>query len=127
LNDVVLILPVFFEGARIGWLANKAHWVDVGGAFPGSISAEATEIYQEGLQLPCIKVMEKGNINQAVVDIMQINSRQPEITLGDFWAGIASMRAGEKRFLGLAKKYGADTLSYAIADYIELAIKRQYP
>jgi N-methylhydantoinase B len=123
LNDVVLILPVFFEGARIGWLANKAHWVDVGGAFPGSISAEATEIYQEGLQLPCIKVMEKGNINQAVVDIMQINSRQPEITLGDFWAGIASMRAGEKRFLGLAKKYGADTLSYAIADYIELAEK----
>ncbi len=123
LNDVVLILPVFFEGVLIGWLANKAHWVDVGGAFPGSISAEATEIYQEGLQLPCIKVIEKGTVNQAVVDIMQINSRQPETTVGDFWAGVASMRAGEKRFVDLAIKYGAATLEFAIADYIKLAEK----
>ncbi|WP_133469841.1 hydantoinase B/oxoprolinase family protein [Paraglaciecola marina] len=123
LNDVVLILPVFYQSKRIGWLANKAHWVDVGGSFPGSISAEATEIYQEGLQLPCVKVIAKGELNQAVLDIMMINSRQPETTQGDFWAGVASMRAGEKRFLNLAKKYGVDALDFAIADYIELAEK----
>lgn len=123
LNDVVLILPVFYQSKRIGWLANKAHWVDVGGSFPGSISAEATEIYQEGLQLPCVKVIAKGELNQAVLDIMMINSRQPETTQGDFWAGVASMRAGEKRFLNLAKKYGVDALDFAIVDYIELAEK----
>ena len=96
LNDVVLILPVFAGGEVIGWLANKAHWTDIGGAFPGSISPEAVEIYQEGIQLPTVKVIERGEPNQAVLDIIRINSRLPETTMGDFWAGVASMRAGEK-------------------------------
>ena len=120
LNDVVLMLPVHIDGALIGWLANKAHWVDVGGTFPGSISADAVDIYQEGLQLPCVKVIDRGVANQAVIDIMASNSRVPETTVGDFWAGIASMRAGEKRLLALVDKYGADTVVYAVADYIDL-------
>ena len=123
LNDVVLILPVFVDGAIIGWLANKAHWVDIGGAFPGGISPDATEVYQEGLQLPGIKVIDRGEINQAVLDIILINSRVPETTKGDFWAGVASMRAGEKRFLALAEKYGAAAVSYAMDDYIALGEK----
>ncbi len=118
LNDVVLILPVFVEGKILAWLANKAHWVDVGGCFPGSISPDATEIYQEGLQLPCIKVIDKNETNQAVIDILAINSRVPDITVGDFWAGVASMRAGERRLLALAEKYGPGALLYAIEDYI---------
>jgi len=123
LNDVVLMQPVFVDGKLIGWLANKAHWVDVGGTFPGSISVDAVDIYQEGLQLPCVKVIESGTPNQAVIDIMAINSRVPDITVGDFWAGIASMRAGEKRLLALAEKYGSETVVYAVADYIELGEK----
>ena len=120
LNDVVLILPVFSGDDLIGWLANKAHWVDVGGAYPGSISPDAVDIYQEGIQLPTVKVIERGEPNQAVLDIITINSRLPETTLGDFWAGVASIRAGEKRLTGLVGKYGKDALLYAIDDYIEL-------
>ena len=123
INDVVLILPVFADGAIIGWLANKAHWVDLGGAFPGGISPDATEIYQEGLQLPGIKVIDRGEVNQAVLDIIMINSRVPETTKGDFWAGVASMRAGQKRFLALVEKYGASAVSFAMDDYIALGEK----
>lgn len=122
-NDVVMIMPVFAGEQLIGWLSNKAHWVDLGGAFPGGISPDATEIYQEGLQLPGIKVIEKGQVNQAVLDIILINSRVPETTKGDFWAGIASMRAGQKRFLTLVEKYGEDAVSFAMDDYIMLGEK----
>lgn len=120
LNDVVMILPVFAGKKLVGWLANKAHWVDLGGAFPGGISPTATEIYQEGLQLPGIKVIEGGKLNQAVLDIILINSRVPETTKGDFWAGVATMRSGEKRFQALIEKYGIDAVVHALDDYIEL-------
>lgn len=123
INDVVLILPVFSCGRIIGWLANKAHWVDLGGAFPGGISPIATEIYQEGLQLPGVKVIDRGELNQAVLDIIVINSRVPDTTKGDFWAGVASMRAGQKRFLSLVEKYGDDAIQYAMDDYIILGEK----
>ncbi len=120
LNDVVLILPVFAGEDIIGWLANKAHWVDIGGAYPGSISPDAQDLYQEGLQIPAIKVIDHGELNQAVLDIIKINSRLPETTEGDFWAGVASMRAGEKRFSGLVAKYGKEAVLYAMEDYIAL-------
>ena len=122
-NDVVLIMPIFTDGELVGWLSNKAHWVDLGGAFPGGISPDATEIYQEGLQLPGIKVIERGKLNQAVLDIILINSRVPETTKGDFWAGIASMRAGHKRFQTLAEKYSAAAVCFAMDDYITLGEK----
>jgi len=123
INDVVMIMPVFAGGELIGWLSNKAHWVDIGGAFPGGISPDATEIYQEGLQLPGVKVIEGGRVNQAVLDIIVTNSRVPETTKGDFWAGVASMRAGCKRFLALVDKYGAGAVRFAMDDYIALGEK----
>ncbi len=120
LNDVVLIVPVVVDGNVIAWLANKAHWADVGGSFPGSISADALDIYQEGLQIPEVRIIDKGNINQALLDVILQNSRVPETTRGDFWAGVSSTRAGESRVKALSEKYGADTLVYAMADYIAL-------
>ena len=120
LNDVVLIMPVFAESEVVGWLSNKAHWVDIGGTFPGSISPDALDIYQEGLQLPEIKVIAAGEANQAVLDIIQMNSRLPETTMGDFWAGVASMRAGEKRLQSIVAKYGKGAVVYAMQDYIAL-------
>ncbi len=123
LNDVVLIMPVFAEDEIIGWLANKAHWVDVGGAFPGSISPDAVDVYQEGLQIPEIKVIAAGEPNQAVLDIITMNTRVPDTTMGDFWAGIASMRAGARRMLAIVEKYGRDAVEFAIENYIELGEK----
>ncbi len=97
LNDVVLIMPVFFDSKIIAWLSNKAHWVDIGGAFPGSINPNAVDLYQEGIQLPEIRIIEGGQVNEALLEVITQNSRVPEITRGDFWAGIASMRAGCQR------------------------------
>ena len=127
INDVVIIQPVYVDAQIVSWLANKAHWVDLGGAFPGGISPDATEVYQEGLQLPGVKIMQAGKINQSVLDIILANSRVPETTRGDLWAGIASMRSGEKRLLGLIEKYGTEVVLFAIDDYIALgeAISRQ--
>ena len=58
LNDVVLIMPVIDNDVIVGWLSNKAHWADVGGAFPGSISPDAVDIYQEGLQIPVVRIID---------------------------------------------------------------------
>ncbi len=119
MNDVVIILPVFADDELIAWTANKAHWVDIGGMSAGSINPEATEIFQEGLQLPEIKLFDRGRPIQSVLDIITANSRMPETTLGDLWAGVASMRAGERRLLGLVDKYGKDTVLEAIAQYLD--------
>ena len=106
LNDVIVVMPVFVESKRIAWTANIAHWPDLGGMAPGGISADATEIFQEGLQLPVIKMIEKGKPIQSVLDIIISNSRVPQYTQGDMWSAISSIRVGEKRILDIANKYG---------------------
>lgn len=121
MNDVVLILPVFAGNELIAWVANKAHWVDIGGMSPGSINPEATELYQEGIQLPEIKVFSQGTPIAGVIDIIMANSRLPDTTMGDFWAGIASIRTGERRLQELAGKYGVDTFKEAVSDYLDYA------
>jgi len=119
MNDVALLLPVFDEGELIAWVANKAHWVDIGGMSPGSINPDATEIFQKGLQLPEVKLFENGEPIQPVFDIIKANSRLPDTTLGDLWAGVASMRAGEKRLLELVGKYGRDVFLFALENYLD--------
>jgi N-methylhydantoinase B len=109
LNDVVLALPVFADGQLVAWTANIAHWNDVGGMAPGSISNEATEIFQEGLRLPAVKLVDRGRPLEAVQRIMEVNSRLPDFLRGDMWAGIAAVRVGERRILELTRKYGVET------------------
>src|SRR5205085_11099394 len=75
LNDVVLAMPVFAEGELVAWTANIAHWNDVGGMVPGSISNEAKEIFQEGLRLPGVKLISAGEPIRSVMEIMKCNSR----------------------------------------------------
>ncbi len=118
MNDVTLMLPIFVEDELVAWVANKAHWVDMGGMSPGSINPEATEVFQEGLQLPQIKIFDQGEPVEAVMEIIMANVRLPDITTGDLWAGVASMRSGEKRVVELANKYGKDALVYAIEQYM---------
>jgi N-methylhydantoinase B len=108
LNDVVLAMPVFADGRLVAWTANIAHWNDVGGMVPGSISTEATEIFQEGLRLPAVKLIDAGEEVTPLTRIMRANSRLPDFLTGDMWAGIAAVRVGERRILGLVARYGAD-------------------
>ena len=96
LNDLVLAMPVFADGEIIAWTANIAHNSDVGGMAPGSLSGDATEIFQEGLRLPGVKLIRAGKTEQAVMDIITVNSRMPDFLLGDVWAAISSVRVGRK-------------------------------
>lgn len=119
LNDLVLAMPVFQDGKIIAWTANIAHNSDVGGMAPGSLSGEATEIFQEGLRLPAIKLIREGKTEQAVMDIITVNSRMPDFLLGDVWAAIASVRVGAKRLQELAGKYGVETFTRAMDSFME--------
>jgi len=118
LNDLVLAMPVFAGGRPIAWTANIAHNSDVGGMAPGSLSGEATEVFQEGLRLPAVKLIREGETDQAVMDIIIANSRMPDFLLGDVWAAIASVRVGAERLKELAAKYGPDTFIRAMDGFM---------
>ena len=118
LNDLVLAMPVFVEGQLIAWTANIAHNSDVGGMAPGSLSGEATEIFQEGLRLPAVRLIKAGVTDQSVMDILTVNSRMPDFILGDVWAAIASVRIGSARLEALAHKYSAETFNLAIESFM---------
>ncbi|MYI67940.1 MAG: hydantoinase B/oxoprolinase family protein [Boseongicola sp. SB0673_bin_14] len=117
LNDLVLAMPVFAGGDLIAWTANIAHNSDVGGMAPGSLSGEATEIFQEGLRLPGVKLISGGETDEAVMDIITVNSRMPDFLLGDVWAAIASVRIGARRLEDLAMKYGVATFNAAMESF----------
>jgi N-methylhydantoinase B len=119
LNDVVLAMPVFADGELVAWTANIAHWNDVGGMVPGSISNEAKEIFQEGLRLPAIKLVSEGAPIRSVMEIMKCNSRLPDFLQGDMWAGIAAARVGERRILELVEKYGKETFTVALRTFLD--------
>lgn len=119
LNDIVVAMPVFAEGRIIAWTANIAHNSDVGGMAPGSLTGEATEIFQEGLRLPAIKMISKGEPIGSVMDIIKVNSRMPDVLEGDVWAAIASVRIGGKRLNELAGKYGVATFERAMAEFMD--------
>jgi N-methylhydantoinase B len=119
LNDVVLAMPVFAEGELVAWTANIAHWNDVGGMVPGSISNEAKEIFQEGLRLPGVKLISEGEPIRSVMEIMKVNSRLPDFLLGDMWAGIAAARVGERRIVELVEKYGLETFRTALRVFMD--------
>jgi N-methylhydantoinase B len=121
LNDVVLAMPVFAEGALIAWAANIGHWNDVGGAVPGSMSVAARDIHAEGLRLPAIKLFDAGRPIEPLLKIMAANSRLPDFLLGDLWAAVASVRKGAERIERLAATYGQDAFASALADYYDYA------
>jgi len=114
LNDVNLIMPVFAQGRIVAFSAIKGHWSEVGGMHFGSWTSDSTEIYQEGLIFPPIKLFEKGKVVQAMVDMIRANVRTPEMTLGDMEAHAASLRVGAKRIEDICKKYGVETVLNAM-------------
>jgi N-methylhydantoinase B len=119
LNDVILTMPVFHGEDIVAWTANIAHWNDIGGMVPGGMSTDATEIYQEGVQLPAIKIFSKGEPIQSVFDILAANSRMPDFLIGDLWAGIASIRVGERRILEMVEKYGKEAFLHSLSAYMD--------
>ncbi|MDE2793046.1 MAG: hydantoinase B/oxoprolinase family protein [Paracoccaceae bacterium] len=119
LNDIVVIMPVFVNGELIAWTANIAHHSDVGGMAPGSLTGEATEIYQEGLRLPAVKIIDRGEPIRPVMEVIRVNSRMPDVLEGDLWAAIASVRIGARRLEGLARKYGTGVFADAVSSFMD--------
>jgi N-methylhydantoinase B len=106
LSDIGLVSPVFHQDELVAFVVNKAHWVDVGGKNPGSFSTNATEIFQEGVQIPSVKIIARGVLNEQILEIIAANIRLPKDSMGDFWAGVAANRVGERRIAELFTKYG---------------------
>ncbi len=115
LSDVAMVMPIFYKGELIAFSANKAHWTEVGGMSPGSWTTDSTEIFQEGLQFPCIKVFENDVPNQGIVDLIRANVRTPDMTMGDFYAQAASLRLASRRMGELCDRYGLDAVKESIS------------
>ncbi len=106
LNDVLMLKPVYYNGRLIAYVANKAHYVDIGGSYPGGMSVFARELYQEGLVIPPIRLVERGRLREDVLKMILSNVRAPEYVKGDIKAQIASLSIGERRVRELAERYG---------------------
>jgi N-methylhydantoinase B len=114
--DIVLTTPVFHRGKLMAFVASMAHHIDVGGSVPGSISTRATEVFHEGLRLPPIVAMRGGEFDPNVLTIIQANSRTPYEVGGDLKAQAGANRIGERRFLELCERHGADLVQGAIEE-----------
>jgi N-methylhydantoinase B len=118
----LIMKPVFYGGALWGFVGNIAHVGEIGGMAPGSFAADGTEVYQEGLRLPPIKLMRRGEYVQDVWKIILTNHRTPKTTWGDYHAMIGSLKVAEARLAELLDRYGPQTLSAAadqLLDYSE--------
>jgi len=107
LPDMYMIKPVFFDGAVEGYATCLVHHTDVGGITPGSIAVHATEIYQEGIRIPLLKLYDGGTLDEKVLSIIAANVRVPLKVLGDMRAQVASVKRGEQSYLDLLGRYGA--------------------
>jgi N-methylhydantoinase B len=104
--DVALIQPIFAEGELLAFGISVTHWTEVGGKVLGSLAPDSTEIYQEGLQFPQLRLYRAGQINEAIVDIIRANVRLPVMSIGDLNAGVAAVRIAEQRLIEIVGRYG---------------------
>ncbi|WP_049936819.1 hydantoinase B/oxoprolinase family protein [Haloplanus natans] len=124
LPDMTLVTPVFVEGELVAIAANRAHHADVGGGRAGSVAADSTEIYQEGLRVPPVKLYDGGEPVEAVFDLLLTNVRTPKERRGDFRAQRAANRTAVERVRDLADRHGLDTLRAATTEIKAYAERR---
>lgn len=128
LNDVAVMVP-FFAGDRLLLVScTRAHWGDIGGMTPGSISGRTTEIFQEGVRIPIVKIYDRGKPNQALIDVLFANVRQPGDRRGDFMSQLATARTAEERLRPIVDRFGVDAVEAGIRqilDRTETRMRRQ--
>jgi len=128
LPDITVILPIFYEGERVGFAVNRAHHSDIGGITPGSMPAHSTSLFQEGLIIPPVKVVKNGKEDPDVLNLILANTRTPEERLGDLRAQFSACRMGKRRFLEMFERYGRETFDYylgEVKDYSERFTKER--
>jgi N-methylhydantoinase B len=127
LPDIFMFKPVFVGERLLGYAVVVAHHNDIGGRVPGSSAADSTEIFQEGLRIPVLKLYERGAVNQTLVDLIAINVRIPDVVLGDLQAQVAACGIAERGMNELAARYGAERLERhfdELLDYSEREARR---
>ena len=124
LPDITIIKPVFFEGRLLFYGVNRAHHSDVGGGTHGGYNPRATEIFQEGIRIPPLKLYDKGVPREDVLQMLSANVRQPENFLGDLNAQIGSTMIAAQRIAGLLESYGSERLLASVEEILS-ATERQ--
>jgi len=128
LQDIFVFKPVFFDGGLIGFATTTAHHGDVGGRLPGSAACDNTEIFQEGIRLPWLRLFDRGEPVEAIFEIIRANVRIPRMTLGDLSAQIAATSVAERALQDLAERHGAERLAElmtGLLDHTERLVRRE--
>jgi N-methylhydantoinase B len=123
LNDVTLVSPVFADGDLLGYVANLAHHVDVGGGAPASIGA-FREVFQEGVIVPPVKLVERGQIVPDVFALILAQIRSKHETAGDFRAQIAANNTGVRRLQALVARHGRETIAQTMRELLDYTERR---
>ena len=116
LMDVRFVKPFFYKGELFAWLANTGHWPDTGGMVPGGFNSTATEIHQEGLRIPPVKLVRRGQMDDDIIRMVLANIRVAEERIGDIKAQIGALTTGARRLTLLLDRYGRETVDEAIAE-----------
>ena len=121
LPDLYVVKPLVVGGALEGFACTLVHQIDVGGIAPGSTAVYATEIHQEGLRIPVVKMVEEGRANETFFRIMKLNTRIPDKQAGDMRAQIAACSTAERGFRALIERHGSETFRGMLADLHDYA------
>jgi len=124
LPDVAILAPIFRDGELILFVSNIAHHSDIGGMAPGSMAGGMTEIYQEGLRIPPIRIVQEDKILQDVFDLVLLNVRVPSERRGDYMAQIAANRLGNRRLKELFKKWSKEQIKLGCSAIIDAVTRR---
>lgn len=124
LPDICMISPVFVDDRCIGLLANLAHHVDVGGIAPGSMPTISSEIFQEGLRIPPVRLKRGGEVDEEMMQLIANNVRTPYETIGDFQAQFAANNVGERRLKEIITKYGPEETAFYMRELINYSERR---
>jgi N-methylhydantoinase B len=121
LPDIFVFKPIFVGERRLAFAATICHHTDVGGRVAGSNASDSTEIYQEGLRIPPLKLYDRGRRNETLFSLIEKNVRLPVRVFGDLRAQLAACHIAERQFLELIERYGADTVTRYMAEVIDHA------
>ena len=113
-NDWLVLLPIFYEDELVGWSSQFGHQMDAGGPLPGSLPTGARTIFEEGIIIPPVKIIERGVVQEDILRLILNNVRLPEMNRADLFAIVAGCRAGERRVLDLCERFGKETYLAAL-------------
>ncbi len=124
LMDVGMVKPFYYNGELFAYLANRGHWPDMGGSVPGGFGANSSEVYQEGLRIPPVKLFKRGALDEDVFRIITSNIRVAEERSGDLQAHLSAFTVGERRLTTLLDRYGVETV-WACVESLKQRSERQ--